>query len=222
VLSLLLSVALSGSAFATAEMTLTSGSASVTIFDNGTCIGCVGSDSGALSTTGNIIFSGPVGGWTIDVSAGISFGPADTTIDLSSINAASNGAAPLTVTFSDTGFTTPSPSFLMFGFGTLAHGAGTAGLKAWVDTTNTIFGEPVGGLIGSVGPTSANYTYSINGGSGDVTPYSITEALTLTGNEGTLWSTDSMVTSVPEPATVVLFGSVLLLCASKLRRRKVS
>jgi hypothetical protein len=107
--------------------------------------------------------------------------------------------------------------------GHIVTGSGTALIQGWVDNTNTIFGESLAGLIGSLGPFSGAYIQSVTGGPTGVPLYSLTEAVTLTaGSSGVTWSTDSSIAPVPEPAAVALFGSVLLLCASKLRRRKVS
>jgi hypothetical protein len=214
-LALTLSVALSTSAFATAELQLKSGLTTVTILDNG-----VGDADPAI---GQVIFSGAVGSWSINLTSGLSFGPLGPTMDVGSLDATTSSADPLTITFTDTGFSTPSPGFMLASSGHIVTGSGTAMIKGWVDDTNTVFGEPAAGLIGSLGPFSGAYFQSVTGGPAGVPLYSLTEAVTLTtGSSGVTWGTDSSIAPVPEPAAVALFGSVLLLCASKLRRRKVS
>jgi hypothetical protein len=57
-----------------------------------------------------------------------------------------------------------------------------------------------------------------------VAPYSLTldQVFTATGTDALSFSVDGSVSSVPEPGAVMLFGTVLALCASKLRRRRSS
>jgi hypothetical protein len=57
------------------------------------------------------------------------------------------------------------------------------------------------------------------GGVGSVAPYSLTLDQVFTATNNGLFSVDGSVSSVPEPGAVMLFGTVLALCASRLRRR---
>jgi hypothetical protein len=128
-LVLALSVALSTSAFATAELKLTSGATTVTILDNG-----AGDTNPAV---GQISFNGAVGSWGINTPSGITFGPTGPIMDVGSLDATASGtAAPLTITFTDTGFSTPSPGFMLASSGHIVTGTGTAAIKGWVDNTN--------------------------------------------------------------------------------------
>jgi MYXO-CTERM domain-containing protein len=215
-LALLLGVALSAPAFADPELRLSSGAFTVTILDNG--VGDLDPSAGA------IVYSGAVGGWNINSTIGTSTGPGISYLDLTSLDATSSGTTdPLIVTFSDTGFTTFTDGFLLNAFATLKAGAGTATVSGWADNSNTIFGEPGAGLIGTIGPAAGGFgSTTVAGGGIGVPLYSLTESITLTGSPATVWKSDANITATPEPADSALFGGLLLLGAAFLRRRKVA
>jgi len=200
-------------AFATATLRLTNGASTVTVTDNG-----VGDLDGA---TGQVIFSGAVGVWNINITSGLSTGPGVVEMDLGSIDATASGPSTLVIEWSDQSFNLPSPSFHLDASGTLLSGSGTAKIDAWFDNGNSIFGH--GGYIAGLGPFSTSYSSAIDGGGPGVPLYSMTEQVTLTAAAGGVkWSTDTGLTTVPEPGAVMLLGSVLVLCASALRRKRVS
>jgi hypothetical protein len=206
----IVALALAQSAFATIEVTLTDTKGTAATGDDVTVV---------LSGAAAHLYGGTVGDWTVSFltsvkSAGI------VTMDLSSIDSASTAAGSLIIQFTETDIATAAQAFALTASGHLVSGAGTAAMAAWYDNNNTPYGT--GSLIGSLGPFSAIYGASVSGGSSGVPLYSLTEQVTLTAAAGGVeWSTDTSVSSVPEPAAVILLGSMLVLCTSKLRRKLV-
>jgi hypothetical protein len=172
-------------------------------------------------------------GWNLMVVFGNSNSPGLVPygLDITSLSAACVGGGScgtLTIDLSDTGFTTASPSFRTFYSSTQTGGAASTTQTAWDDPNNLMFGTT--NLIGTVGPiTGAGGSGTASGGGPEVGgathPYSLTIQDVFTGCSGencVSYSTDGNITGVPEPAAVVLFGSVLALCASKFRRRRAA
>ena len=202
--ALLLATGLCSTASATAELQLTSGS----------------SNSGVVVGSGStVIFSGAVGGWTINLTTGLSGGPGSSIMDLSSIDAVSApGAMPLSIELSDNGFTTPVVAWDLLSSGHLVSGSGTATYSAYTDS-NSLFGTTT--LIGTLGPFSTAYATGETFGVAPATnPYSLTEVVVLTSSSSnTEWSTDSSIAPAPEPTSLALMGSGLIGLAGLLRRK---
>ena len=217
-----------GTTFATTtdKLMLTVNGVIATISDNGTCSGpgC-GSLSGDINNTaGTDTVTGSIGGWSISITSGTSFSPSDVPagLDLTSLTANCNGGAcdahSLDVQFSDINFSPSNPSFITQYSATItgATGASTSE-SAYYSNTNVLFAET--SLIGTVGPFTATGSGLKTGGVGSVAPYSLTLDQVFTATNNGLFSVDGSVSSVPEPGAVMLFGTVLALCASRLRRR---
>jgi hypothetical protein len=187
-----------------------------------------------------------LGGWNIQLVFGASNSPSDIPfgIDISTLTAACVGGgacAPLDIWLSDINFTQPSGSFLNTYSLTSVSGSASTTQSAWDDPMNNFFGSttppspneapPVNdgaNFIGMVGPLTAGGTGGSESGGGPEsgTPYSLTLEDIFAGCTGTscvFYSSDGAITGgVPEPGAVVLFGTVLTFCASKLRRRRAS
>ena len=221
----LLAIALGPAAFASPELWLVSGSSNVVCSTSGG--GC--SVSGNTVSYSNTNFDS----WNISVVVGVSNSPGlsgaagSFGLDITSLTATCGSTAacssnPLDIYLSDTGFTQVVPAG---GFKTdysSTQTGGSTSQSAWYTMSNTIFGT--GHLIGTVGPfTSTNAGSASGGGPAGPTKYSLTiEDIFNAMGSGATFSTDGNVTTVPEPGAIILLGTVLVLCASKLRRRSVS
>lgn len=207
------------------------GPSSITVTDNG---------SGDLNSlvTGQIIFSGPVGGWEVNTEVGstMPFLPNDETGMMNVLAIASNPdngpISPLVIELSEVGFVAPGDGLRivqsMFNSSTEVNVNIT--FETFVSTRNELFDYD---LIAD-GDGQA-FTTGVQEGEVDdwnlsisvplTTPYSITQRVTITplGQIGTMGSFDgSSIVSVPEPATMVLglMGGIPLLAGTWLRRRR--
>src|SRR5579885_2420955 len=171
-LAAMLVVGVAGMALATTtdEIRISSGALTATITDyngstGGTCSGTgCGSIANILGIYDTAAAAGTVtassaatsfDGWTITFASGTSNSPVVTPfgIDIGSFTATcdtTKGCASddLTITFSDQNFTSVVTGFNTFFSGTITSGSATQ--TAYVDTSNTLFGQPAGGKIGSV------------------------------------------------------------------------
>src|SRR5579863_710044 len=230
-LALVLTVGI-GTTYATTtdELMLTADGLTATIQDNGTCSGTgCGSVLGDINpVAGTDTVTGSIGGWSISITSGTSFSPVDVPVglDLTSLTATCTGGpcdtTPLEVKFSDINFSTANPSFITKYSATIT-GVGTTSESAYFSNSNLQFAEDT--LIGTVGPFSDPGGHgTATGGVGSVAPYSLTLDQVFSDPTGSsvIFSVDGSVSSVPEPGAVILFGTVLVLTASKLRKRRAS
>lgn len=200
-----------------------------TIDDNGTASGTCGTITGDVnSANGTITVAGTIGDWSIDFVSGTTYSPSDSPVglDLGALTATCSGgdcaSDNLKIEYSDTDFDDPTPTFLAQLTATI-NGVGTVEQDAFYGPANSINGKS--GTVCNLGPYSVSSLGSCNGG-GPVTgspAYSLTleDIFTDTGNTGSLvtLSVDGSISAVPEPGALVLFGTVLALCGTKLRRK---
>ncbi len=224
-----------GSQLATAttssEMTVKSGAFSCT-FDDQVLSACSGLVGDINPFTGVLTVTGSINGWAVSISSGTSLSPNTQTptfgLDLGVNSATCTGLGCTTdnleVIFSDVDFALPpsvDPNGFRHHFSANITGDGTTTSSAYVDDNNGIFTEA--NLISTIGPFKAPGGADTTSGpaTGTTTAlYSLTlHDIFTSGGTGTSFSTDDSITSgVPEPLGVALFGTVLALCASRLRR----
>jgi hypothetical protein len=221
-----------GTTFATTtdSLQITVGGLTATIADNGTCTGTgCGSLFGDINPiAGSDTVTGSIGGWDLNIVSGTSHSPGLTPfgLDVSSLTATCNGGGctttALDIQYSDINFSPAPPSFSTFYSATIT-GGGTTSESAYYSNGNTLFAEST--LIGTVGPfSSPGGSGTASGGTGAVAPYSLTLDQVFTDAKGgpVSFSVDGNITGVPEPGAVIMFGTVLVFCASKLRRQRAS
>jgi len=181
----------------------------------------------AIGTPGQIIWSGAVGEWNLNVTTGVSkpIGPATGHLDLNSINANSTGAGPahLLLELTDTGFawpTVPTDVTLESGIGGTIDDAadGTLVSYQYLDPTNQEFGY--GGpvvVLGPFGPVAFSAEGSV--GATVTGPFSISEYVTLEHLNPGITSFNATSHVVPVPGAVLLGMLGLSAAGIKLRRR---
>jgi hypothetical protein len=206
------------------ELELTDGTNTALINSAGTLV-ITGSVSGTASANlalGVFSFNGSVGNYTVNVTTGEGSPLLPTgNLDLNSVDTAPGASGPLQIWWSENGITTTFTGWGMSWGGTLSSGTGSnvsdtayeSNTNAFFATTNTI------GVIGPQGPGVVGGTLSA-AVPGVTAPYSLSELVTINGVGSTNYSGDASLTpGVPEPASVFLFGGVVLAIGTTLRRR---
>jgi len=207
VLAVLVAAMAVPSAFATAELILSSGASTVDILDGG-----VGD---ANTATGAVTFVGAVGSWSVNVTTGIE---GDVPFfDLNSIDTTTGQVAPIVMAFSDDRVL--PPGFTLNAGGTVSTSGGTPTVQfgAFTGTSEFDFAHQIGStLTFHATPFSGSTSGSTFAGDTSLT---LAASIDLgRGRKGGA-SFDSALDSVPEPASVSMLGGVLLILGGALRRR---
>jgi hypothetical protein len=212
VLATFLAATYAPSAFATAELKLTTGASTVDILDGGLGDACLSADC--------VTFVGALGSWTINVTTGtegLLF------LDLNSVNQVAGGQTdPITLAFSDDA--TPPPqlpvSFVFEAGGTVASNqVPTVTFNAYTDIVKF-------GTTNQIGSTMTFHTSPFSGTTtGAAAPGDLATTIVVTidlgkGAKGQAsFDTGLATTNVPEPASISMLGGVLLILGGALRRR---
>ena len=197
------------SATTTDALEIMSGGLTATIADNGTCVGtgCAGLIGDLNPAAGTDTISGSINGWTLNIASGTSHSPGLTPfgLDITSLTASCSiaggctGADNLHIIYSDINF---AAAVAAGGFTTTYSatitGTGTTSESAFADNTNTLFGEPVAGLIGTVGPFGAPGGFGTkSGGPAGIPTYSLTLDQVFSGSDSSSFSVDGNIRTCP-------------------------
>lgn len=161
------------------------------------------------SVLGAVTFNGSLGGWTVNVTTGITYPALGSTsspiLDLNSVNVSSSGAGTLYIWASQTGYNGGGPGAATFVAGGTT--TGTLNFSSYFDNTNSLWGT--GGLIGTLAFSSSPFSGSTSGSVSATGPFSLTTVATIT-HTGAGYTSFNATTTVPEPSTMLLFGFGLL------------
>jgi hypothetical protein len=239
-LTILFAGVMGSTAFATAQVEFVSGGDTITVTDNngsasvctgtGTCATylLVGTPNGDLNPTAGqmSVLALAFNGWDITFSA-TSGSPGCTpsgqcTTD-TDISVKSGGAGTLTTYFGDTGFTTQGG--FTTSLTTSLDTAGTSATSTYYAYTGALdIGAPPSGQIGAELSLGAG-TGSTTGGGGNpvgtTSPFNLQDSVTLTATgSGQNFTVTSTIDAVPEPTSIMLFGTVLVGVGAIIRRRR--
>ena len=199
------------SAFATAELKLSSGASSVDVLDGSLL------DSNPLP--GVVTFIGAVGSWTVSVSTGVE--GSTPLLDLNSVDSTAGKAqgSPIAISFSEDGLALTSELAFAAG-GTVSSGTTpTVTFQAFTGTSKF-------DMSNQIGSTLTFHTAVYSGSSSGAIALGDTAATilaTIDLGSATAFGSgsfdSSLDTTVPEPASISMLGGVLLILGGTLRRR---
>lgn len=186
-------------------------------------------DSGASSNSSLATSLTDFDGWDVTLVAGSSNSPSTTPYGLSLISVSASCAVsscesnPLTIEFSGSGFTetTPTPPDFNVSYTVSGESAGSSTtLTGYYGHGLLDTAHQIGSPLTLTGPVTID-TIATTGGHAPNTPYSLTLTDTFTaGSDGaTFFESTGLLAAAPEPATMLLFGTGLLLFGLVLRKR---
>ena len=206
-------------------MRLSDGTLTKVISDeNAVSVPAADTSDAALGSPGVVAFIGTLGVFNINASTGADLSdPLSSIVDLVSLNARNTSGAPktLTIELSLTGLTQANGlSFLHEIWDGNISGAGTVSGVGCVDDANLVFSCGVSaGVMGPFAPV--HFSGDQNVVNTVTSPYSMYILLTYATTGVSSWSGNFQLTesSVPEPGSMMLLGSGLLVLAKTARRR---
>lgn len=170
---------------------------------------------------GTAFYSGSIGNFTTSIDIGTGFPaigtPSDPILDLTSLDLTTGTAGgTLTVSLSETGFTTTTAAKQFLSDITGVYSNSQATMNTYFDTTNIRFGT--GTLLSSGLRDNQSSLVSVPPIAG---PYSLTEIVTVTAGANSLASIDAGIIDTPEPGSLPLLGAGLIALAMLGLRRTV-
>ena len=198
-------------------------------------------DTGWITSSGAIVsFSGAVGNYDIATDTAVQHTSSNPILDMNYSASTINSSNPGTIIIEAMadGYLQSTPEFQLIDNGNSGFNPGTytdaayggnnnnicpAGTSAcWDGVSNPAPTGTGSALIAAGGPFVGNTTWAVNayGPGNTTTPYSVGLIVTLANPTGmSTMSGDIKLDAVPEPASIMLLGGILLFTGSRLRRR---
>jgi PEP-CTERM motif len=171
-----------------------------------------------------LVVNQSIGNFTTTVDTGTATSaPA---IDLDSVDISSTAGGTLVVTLSGNDFTSPQGAAIWLSqfSGNFGAGLATVTLQTYLDSSNTLMGTAT--LLSTLTASSTPFALSDFVSASTVTPFALTEVLTITTTGSSLLSLDASVGDgpIPEPASMALLGSSLigLFIAARRKNKKAA
>lgn len=155
---------------------------------------------------GVVTYSGSIENFNINVTTGLTISGTSVWphLDLNSVDVSSLSGGVLTIKFSENNYTAPYDVLMKIGGTT----DGTVLYESYFSNSNDTLATTT--LIGSLGPFGSAFSGTGAFGFSRITPYSLTEVVTVTHNAPGGSSFNAELRAVTEPGTMMLLGSGLV------------
>lgn len=207
-----------GSAMATPTLTLYDGTNTVTVNDD--------EANDSYAAPGIVTYIGSIGEWNLNVSTGINLGtPTEPRLDLNSVNTSTGDGSSLRLEFYDYGFDASAITGFWTGIGGTTEGTITGAVYYSLDNGTsweemTTFGPFVGSDASPSAFSGSSSIYTPFPAFADSVAFKLTATISHAAGDNVVTSFDEEIAPVPEPATMLLFGTGLAGLAGIARRRK--